>query len=210
LISLSSDLAPALLEYVPRLHWRDGRTTAMGAAAAVKDCEIAETLSDAALQGLEGAQLMARLTSELLTSPEFRDRALPFRLSAFRFMRYRKGGSYGLHTDEAINGHGFRADMSFTMMLQPAKVGGLLVVNGQNIHQGVGDVFLYPSTLAHGVTSVLEGERVVIVGWVQSLVRDHARRALLAELHRMAEHPSERQTVALQSVRNELLRQWCG
>ncbi len=114
-----------------------------------------------------------------------------------------------MHTDDAFS-DGFRADLSFTVLLQDAERGGDLHVAGRTVVMQEGDVFLYPSTTAHGVSVVEEGERIVLVGWVESMVRDHGRRALLATLNRMVENPAERDAVAVQAVRNELLRMWCG
>ncbi|HXK16319.1 MAG TPA: 2OG-Fe(II) oxygenase [Polyangiaceae bacterium] len=192
------------------MNWKDGSVTAKGAAASVKRCLVANTFGEMAFQTQEGAELLAHVVSALMRSEEFQERALPFRISEMRFMRYPGGGSYGLHTDEPINPNGFRADLSFTLLLQPASVGGDLVVDGETIRMVAGDVYLYPSTTAHGVTIVDAGERIAIVGWVQSYVRDHAKRALIADLNRMANNEHEREPVRIQAVRNELLRRWGG
>lgn len=208
--TLPAQLRLELLKLVPLLDWRDGKTTARGVASDAKDCEVAHTLGTTAFMTEEAAGLLAATYQHVTTAPAFIDRALPLRLSAFRFMRYRRGGSYGVHTDEALNSQGFRADLSFTILLQDAEAGGQLVVGGEPIAMREGDVFVYPSTTAHGVSTVLEGERIVIVGWVQSMVRDHGQRALLADIHHMAINPAERDAPRLQAVRNELLRRWCG
>ncbi len=207
---LPAQLRLDLLECVPRLHWNDGKSSARGLAAEVKDCEIAATIGDAEFSTARGARLLAETVQCLLSSAGFRDEALPLRLSALRFVRYRLGGSYGVHTDEALSGNGFRADLSFTILLQSATAGGKLHVGGEQVSMLEGDVFLYPSTTAHGVSTILEGERVVLVGWVESMVRRADRRALLAKLHEMVSNPAERQPTNIQAVRNELLRQWCG
>jgi PKHD-type hydroxylase len=216
MIRLNEQLVTDLLGFVDKLHWRDGRTTARGSAAAVKDCQIAETFGDQAFSDEYGASVLARTMSVLFESEAFRERALPFRVSTLRYMRYAKGGSYGPHTDESINANGFRADLSFTIMLKPANVGGELMVHdaagawAAMVSMRSGEVRLYPSTTVHQVSEVVSGERIVIVGWVQSMVRDHDKRELLAELNRMAQNPAERQEVRIQAVRNELLRQWGG
>ncbi|MEM9232746.1 MAG: PKHD-type hydroxylase, partial [Pseudomonadota bacterium] len=48
-----------------------------------------------------------------------------------------------------------------------------------------GDVVLYPSTAIHEVTPVTSGERIVCVGWIQSLIRDGAMREILFDLENL-------------------------
>ena len=76
-----------------------------------------------------------------------------------------------------------------------------------------GDMVLYPSSSLHHVTAVTGGARVCSFFWIQSLVRDDGRRALLFDMdtaiQRLArdvpDHPS---TIQLTGVYHNLLRQW--
>jgi PKHD-type hydroxylase len=207
---LSSELRLALLAMLPAVHWRDGKTTAFGAAAAAKTCEVADFgPSQEAFITQEGAELYAKVFRAIVEHPGFVANALPRRLGALRLMRYGLGGEYGSHVDQAMSER-FRCDLSFTVLLQAADAGGELVVSGEQIQLLEGDVYLYPSTQVHGVTRVGSGERIVLVGWVESMVRDHDKRALISKLHAMVENPEERQAVSIQSVREELLRRWGG
>lgn len=205
---LGPELRAELLSVMGRLTWRDGKTTALGAAAAVKVCEVAELQTDPAMMSLEGASLLQRLFDATLRDVEFTLAALPARLVGWRVNRYGVGGVYGEHVDESVNASGARVDLSFTVLLQAAEVGGRLVVDGRDVLMCEGDVFLYPSTTAHGVTRVERGERIAIVGWVQSMVRDHGRREILGDLQRMIDNPNERTEARLRALRNELLRRW--
>jgi PKHD-type hydroxylase len=45
-----------------------------------------------------------------------------------------------------------------------------------------GDVVLYPTSALHRVEPVIRGERLAVVGWVQSWVADPARREVLHDL----------------------------
>lgn len=198
----------------PALQWMDGRSTAAGAAAAVKRCDVA-SVHDSTLLDEAGAALVAAVYS-VLNGDQVRECALPANFSGLRFARYRVGDEYGWHTDDAYNAQGFRADLSFTLMLGPATRGGELSFldggggSAEQFDLDAGDLVVYPSTMPHAVARVLAGERMVLIGWIQSFVRDHGQRALLAELHRMATKESERQPERLQAVRNELLRRWGG
>ena len=76
-----------------------------------------------------------------------------------------------------------------------------------------GDLLLYPSTSLHQVLPVTRGARVCAFFWVQSMVREDARRTLLYELDqtiqslraRLGEAP---ECVALTGHYHNLLRLW--
>lgn len=206
--TLPERLRLAIVETAALLHWRDGRETAQGIARGQKRCESAFfDSSDQALNDEVGAAIQSELF-HFLRSPALRDFALPAVFAGLRLVRYRVGDYYDWHTDEVLSAHGFRADLSFTIMLTPAIMGGGLVVGNECPVLSRGDCYVYPSTTAHKVCEVREGERLVLVGWIQSQVRDHSQRALLAELHRMASNPKEVEAWNIQAVRNELLRCW--
>lgn len=95
--------------------------------------------------------------------------------------------SYGTHTDNAMMGNQ-RADVSFTVFLnQPTDYdGGELVIEGPDDEQdyklSAGTALVYPSSTLHRVNPVTAGQRLVTVGWVQSLIRDPAQRELLFDI----------------------------
>jgi PKHD-type hydroxylase len=45
-----------------------------------------------------------------------------------------------------------------------------------------GSTYVYPATTLHRVAAVMRGERLALVGWVRSYVRDTAKRELLFDL----------------------------
>jgi PKHD-type hydroxylase len=47
---------------------------------------------------------------------------------------------------------------------------------------GAGDLILYPASSLHHVTEVTRGVRTASFFWIQSLVRDDAKRALLLDM----------------------------
>jgi PKHD-type hydroxylase len=73
---------------------------------------------------------------------------------------------------------------------------------------------LYPATSLHRVEAITRGERVASFFWVQSLVRDDARRALLFDMdlavQRLAAQTGQADPaiVALTGVYQNLLRMW--
>ena len=76
-----------------------------------------------------------------------------------------------------------------------------------------GQLVLYPSNSLHHVAPVTRGSRVAAFFWVQSLIRDNDRRALMFDLdHGIQElsidHPDHPAAVRLTGVYHNLLRQW--
>jgi PKHD-type hydroxylase len=72
---------------------------------------------------------------------------------------------------------------------------------------------LYPATSLHRVTPVTRGARLCSFFWIQSMIRDDAKRSLLFDMdvaiQRLgAEMTAHLSTVQLTGVYHNLLRQW--
>jgi len=106
------------------------------------------------------------------------------------FNRYDKAMKYGTHVDDAVMDdiNPVRSDVSMTLFLSnPVDYdGGELVIETtageQDFKLDAGVMVIYPSTLLHRVEPVTRGKRLAAVTWIQSLVRDAARRELLFDL----------------------------
>ncbi|MFC6183960.1 Fe2+-dependent dioxygenase [Pseudoxanthomonas japonensis] len=116
--------------------------------------------------------------------------AQPRRLAAMLVSRYEPGMAYGAHVDSAVMGapNHVRSDVSFTIFLNEPDTykGGELAfeIGGTEavFKPAARSAICYPTGQLHWVKTVEEGERLAIVGWVQSLVRDPAVRELLHDL----------------------------
>ena len=94
--------------------------------------------------------------------------------------------------------------------------GGELVIrtaDGERSYkERAGTAVFYPSALLHRVREVTSGVRLAAIGWVQSLVRDPADRALLASvrrcLGRLEGEPDSEGFLELSAVEAELARRW--
>ena len=177
---LDADDLAALREAADRLDYQDGRTTAGRYAREVKTNLQAKP--SPALDAIFDKVRKTLNANELVTSI-----ARPRRYARMLLSRYRGGMAYGTHVDDPVmNGH--RTDLSFTLSLSdPASyAGGALVmedpVEDRAITLQAGDMVLYPTSALHRVTPVTEGERVAIVGWITSWVRDPGRREILHDL----------------------------
>ena len=130
--------------------------------------------------------------------------------------------AYGDHVDDPVMGHEgamYRSDISITVFLnEPENYdGGELVIHtsfGSNeVKLAAGDAVMYPSSTLHHVRAVATGERLVAVTWLQSLVRDPARRELLYQLYQAREQllsssPDAPETAQVNTAYVNLIRMW--
>jgi PKHD-type hydroxylase len=212
----SAQLA-ALRQRIDLLAWRDGRETAGAVARAVKRNLQAERGSTA------GRALHDELARIIADNPVLRAAAQPRRFAPVLISRTGVGGHYGAHVDNALMGKGtdrIRTDLSFTLFLTPPGDydGGELVIHAAGMTQAVkgeaGHLVLYPSSSIHEVTPVTRGERIVCVGWIESLVADQGRREVLFDLEnlraglRKALPHQSAELLTLDKTIANLLRMW--
>jgi PKHD-type hydroxylase len=198
--------------------WVDGRVTAGHQGAAVKKN-----------QQLDEASSMARelgiiILTELENNALFVSTALPLRVYPPMFNRYGDGMQFGSHVDGAIRmiratGQKMRTDLSATLFLAPPDSydGGELIIESdfgsQSVKLAAGDMAVYSATSRHRVNAVTRGLRLASVFWVQSLIRDHLKRAQLFELDRTIQQLTQSAADAQSLVRltahyHGLLRMW--
>ena len=205
------------LNQAGQADWTDGRATVGDQGAQVKRNR---QLPAASALGLElGSQILAALAA----NPLYFAAALPLRCAPPQFNSYAGGEHYGAHVDGAVRAVAgstpLRTDLSVTLFLtEPEEYdGGELVVSdtyGEHaVKLAAGDLILYPASSVHRVEPVTRGERVCAFFWIQSMVRDDARRALLLELDRTITSLRTRlgdceETVSLTSQYHNLLRMW--
>ncbi len=203
--------AKVLAEAARGLDFDDGRKTAGKFAREVKanDQAAATPARDA---------ILARVERALRENPVFRSAARPKAMTPLILSRYRVGQTYGLHVDDAMM-QGLRTDLSFTLFLADPESydGGALIIEdmleARSIKLKAGDLILYPSTTLHRVEEVTRGERLAVVGWVQSLIRDGQQREMLFDLDQSVEAVFAAEGKSplfdrLAKTRSNLLRMW--
>jgi PKHD-type hydroxylase len=215
---LSADQISECVSALKAADWSDGKDTAGYLSRRVKDNEqlpeshpLARRLGGMILDALDGNQL-------------FISAALPLKVVPPLFNRYAGGQSYGGHIDGAVRpvfgtSHRVRTDLSATLFLSPPEDydgGELTIEQGsgtQRIKLSAGDMLLYAGTTVHRVEPVTRGARIASFFWVQSMVREEAKREVLFELDTglqalgrdNADHPS---LVKLVGAYHNLLRLW--
>lgn len=201
----------ALREAAASLDFEDGAKTAGALARRVKANEQAAATPerDAVLKKVETA---------LLRSPAFVSASRPRAFARTVVSRYGPGKTYGTHVDDALMA-GARTDLSFTLFLSDPETyeGGALVVSDRVEDRAFrlkpGELILYPSDTLHRVDPVTSGERLAVVGWVTSWIRDPAKREILYDLDEAIASETARggddaQVLRLAKSRSNLLRLW--
>jgi len=208
---LDAHKVAALREAAAALPYRDGRTTAGRYAKPVKNNEQATDTP-------ERAAILKTVEAALWEHKLFKAAARPRQFARMLVSRYTPGMEYGLHVDDALMG-GHRTDLSFTLFLSDPNdyAGGGLVIDdaleARTIRPDAGEMVLYPSNTLHRVEPVTEGERLAVVGWVTSWVRDPQRREVLFDLEMTASELFAREGKSLaidrlNKARTNLLRMW--
>lgn len=190
--------------------FKPGAATAGWHAKAVKNNEQAS--------GAGAAKAVAAVKEALGAHSVFTAVARPKALVGLLVSRYGPGMEYGTHVDNAMM-NGVRTDLSFTVFLEAPEAydGGELVIEGNDGEQAVklaaGAAVVYPSTSLHRVAQVTRGERLVVVGWVRSLIRRGDQREILFDLDqliaRQREGGGDRDMIdRLMKTKANLLRMW--
>lgn len=204
-------------QQLEQADWIDGRATTGAQGAQVKNNQQVDTNSELYI-ALQKAVLSAINQNALFFSA-----ALPKTISMPLFNRYQNNETYGFHVDGAVRSHPesgwMRTDLSATLFLSSPESydGGELIVNdtyGQHaVKLPAGDVVLYPSSSLHCVTPVTRGVRVASFMWVQSMIRDDKKRAMLFELDKNIQSLKSRngeseEILSLLNLYHNLLREW--
>lgn len=216
---LSKAQVRELRALIDAAEWVDGNVTSGHQSALAKNNLQLPQDSPAALEA--GARIQAALDASGL----FNAAALPAKIYPPLFNRYGEGHGFGNHVDSSIRsykGSSFRirSDLSATLFLAEADDydgGELIIEDTYGVHEvklGAGDLILYPASSLHRVTEVTRGERVASFFWVQSLVREDARRTLLFDMDLAIRGLTQKvgattpEIISLTGAYHNLLRQW--
>ncbi len=180
---LSFDAARKLRAMIDSLPFVDGGATGGKFGQSIKNNEQLKP-------GPETQKVQQTIIEAIHANLLFERAALPKIIKPPLVARYGPGMAYGSHVDNAVmSGRpAIRSDMSFTLFLEDpdAYDGGELVIEGglgdQEVKLPMGALVLYPTSALHHVAPVTRGRRLVAVSWVQSVIRDPARREMLFEL----------------------------
>lgn len=216
---LTRDEVARMRALIDDARWSDGNVTSgFQSALAKQNLQLPE---DSAAAREAGETILAALDR----SPLFIASALPSKIYPPLFNRYGVGDGFGDHIDNAVRQTRdgklrIRTDLSATLFLtEPEDYDGgeLTVDDTYGVHEvklGAGDMILYPASSLHRVEAITRGARVSSFFWIQSLVREDARRALLFDMDLAIQRAGttlgqgDPSIVALTGAYHNLLRMW--
>jgi PKHD-type hydroxylase len=208
-----------LRQAIDAAPWVDGNATSGTQSALAKRNEQLP-------EGSQAAQFAGeKILDALSRSPLFVTAALPQTVFPPLFNRYGGGQTFATHVDNSIRQSRdgavrIRSDLSATLFLtEPEDYDGgeLLVEDTYGVHEvklPAGDLILYPASSLHQVTPVTRGARTSSFFWIQSMIRDDARRALLFQMDIAIQQLSLKvgagapELVSLTGTYHNLLRMW--
>lgn len=210
---ISADERGTILAEIAAAEFVSGRETAGAALAARKNNE--QISRDSPHVKAIGAMLLEALRR----NAAFRAAVYPKQLHSTLVSRYRPGMEYGAHVDAALMGDStlFRTDLSLTLFLnEPADYDGgeLALESGSGelrVKLPARALVCYPTGQLHRVAPVTRGERLVVVSWIQSHVRDGGAREVLRDLALALEKLPPDATAArdlVNKAHTNLLRRW--
>ena len=163
------------------LPWEDGKKTAGKHASLIKNNLQLDRGSDLS------KKFSLLITKKMLINDLIKSFTLPKKIHGTMFTKSKKGMGYGRHIDNCYMTSG-RADLSFTIFLSEKNEyeGGELLIENLNSEKkfklNPGELIIYPSTYLHSVAEVLDGERLVFVGWIESYVKSIEEREYFFDL----------------------------
>ena len=212
---ITSDELRAIMSHIAAADFVDGGETAGTTLAGIKNNQQVR-------RGSVPVQRVADIVlAALRRTPAFLNAVYPKQLHSMLVSRYREGMQYGAHVDQALMGDAvvWRTDLSLTLFLNEpdAYDGGELALeygSGETLVKlPARSLVCYPTGQLHRVKAVSRGERLVVVGWIQSYVRDNAAREALCDLGEAMELLRGREDLrAAQDLINKthanLMRRW--
>ena len=161
--------------------WEDGKNTAGSHASKVKNNLQIKRKSEVS------KKLSLLVKQKILNDDLIKSFTLPKQIHGIMFTKSLKSMGYGRHIDNAYMSSG-RADLSFTIFLSEKSQyeGGELLIESLNSESkfklNKGEIIIYPSIYLHSVKEILNGERIVCVGWIESYIKSIEEREYLFDL----------------------------
>ncbi len=213
---LNNEDISVIQDLMATANFHQGTASAGSEAAGVKNNH------EMFISEVETQRLNNLVMGKLIQNPTYIAAAFAEKIAAPFYAKYTEGMRYGKHIDDPVMGppnQRYRTDISITIFLNEPDTydGGELIISTafgeQKIKLNAGDAVLYPSSSTHQVAEVTRGERLVAVTWLQSTIRDPAKREILYNLGQAREtliktSPKSSELEQLSNGYVNLLRMW--
>jgi PKHD-type hydroxylase len=213
---LNKEEISVIQDLMATANFHEGITSAGAEAKRVKNNH------EMFISEIETQRLNNLVMGRLVQNPDYIAAAFAAKIAAPYYAKYTAGMYYGNHVDDPVMGppnQRYRSDISLTIFLNEPEAydGGELVINTpfgeQKVKLNAGDAVLYPSSSTHRVAEVTRGERMVAVTWLQSTVRDPAKREILYNLSQARDvmiqnAAGAKETEQLSNAYMNLVRMW--
>jgi PKHD-type hydroxylase len=194
---LSEKEALEVAEAAKGLEWAEGKARTPELTGTVK--QNREVLSH---------KLLPAIGKKIVNHPSIQMDHIPRKAYSPKFSRYSDGEHYKAHTDAPWMGE-TRTDLSCTLWLNDDYEGGELEVEGNKIRGKPGECLVYDCGSIHEVKPVTSGERICVVTWMQSRIRDKEKRRLVSDYRKfLAKFEGGPLFVEGGRIHSALLRRW--
>ena len=179
--ALDDEELEQLLQCFKELNWSDGKGSARGSAKNKKS-------NHQAYSGQPEFQPINKLIDNLVFN-KYKTHLYPSKIIGLRASVYdsKSEDQYDWHVDYAhMEGH--RTDFSFTLFLSDKTKyeGGELDIETNGLTYTVkgksGEIVFYNTGDRHRVRKVTQGTRLVVVGWISSLISNPEHRTVLGNI----------------------------
>jgi len=203
---LSPNVAGKMAKAAMDMEWEAGKARTKELTGTVKqNLEILSSSNRVAEILLKdvGVKMMSHASIQL--------DCIPLMIHTPKFSKYAGGGHYKTHTDAPWMGS-TRTDLSCTLWLSEpdAYEGGELCIGGNTFKGKPGEALIYECGVPHEVRPVTKGERVCVVTWIQSRIRDSAKRKLISDFRKWLAKMESNPTLFSEgsTIYSALLRRW--
>jgi PKHD-type hydroxylase len=208
---LNSDQITFLKDEIEKCTWKNGTSSAEGTAKLIKR-NLQISSSDPKFSNILKTIIQVQEDVTVKTYTYIKELIDP------RIAKYSEGDEYDWHVDTALL-NSRRTDLSFTIFLNDYSEyegGQLKILNNSQefiINGNAGQMVVYPSGLMHKVNKVELGQRLVIVGWINSHVKIEEHRLRLFEISTEISNLRQQHGIISENLNKiyfQLIRDYCN
>ena len=177
---LSPEDAGKMLATVATMDWDVGKARTKELTGTVK-----QNMEILPQNNKDAKKLLMAVADQIMRHRQVSLNCIPYKLHPPKFNKYVEGSEYKPHTDAPWMAE-TRTDLSCTLWLSEpdSYEGGVLSMGGQEFKGKPGQALFYNCDKIHSVSPVTKGERICVITWVQSRIRDPIKRKMISDFRR--------------------------